>query len=131
MFVFHKEPFDYIKPPEYYIIEAETHKKAAVKVLRKNKFIEGNYYLLKFIKKRFTNILDAIPPEEPAFYKLEEQNNLQPFEASWWEKSDALVSLVEIFDLAIKYNSVKTEDILKAVLKPTDAWEFRLFMANY
>ena len=130
MFVFHKESRDQISPPEYYKIDAHSQQDAAVQVLRVNKCIDGNAYLLKFVKKRFTAILDAIPSTDPAFYKLEEQNNLAPFEATWWEDAEIKVSLQEIFDLGVEYHVIDPSRALKAVLRPTDMWEFRLFQMN-
>lgn len=117
MFVFHKEDASGSILPENYLIEAATQKQAAIQVLRYNFKESGNRHLLKFIKKYYTNIVESIPSNDPAFYKLEEQDGLKPFEASWWESSNTQVTLEEIFDLGIKYKSINKDKVLKTVLK--------------
>ena len=129
MFVFHKECVRGVMPPQYYVVKAADHEQAAITILENNNFEPGCEFILKFVTKHYKKILDEIPPTDPIFYPLEDQGNLEPFSAPWWNQTLTQVTLPQILDAAIKYEAVTPAQVYNFVKKQrkTSEWIHHIF----
>lgn len=117
-FVFHKRCGSIFQC--FHIIHCESIQQAAIITLKNNNFSEEDH-LLEFLKIWYDKIVESIPPDDDILELLEKQNGLVSWTNPWWSVDNGqYISLEQILDVGLKYESITYEDILKYIRKIDD-----------
>jgi hypothetical protein len=125
-FIYCKNPIGYAGLMEYHVVKASNTLSAVTAIIINNKFEKGYDHLLEFINKNYNKIIKSISCPD-ILSKLEQQKGLTPWACNWWENTEILVSLEEIFYEAISNKVFKSDALLNYAIKSSKNWSYAIY----